>query len=269
MSKNTKEMNSGRRLNTWVYVLANVSNFLKKALRRLPFWRSPDYEPFLLLCHPRSGASRVNNALNLHPRILSLGEELRYCFGLSNGEAVLRNFFRKPQSRLVQALGFKFLYEDAYTAVGIGFWKFWREKNRKVIHLQRRNLLRLVVLDEIYRQNKAQTALAADNSPAHALEAVEIYPEIVLQRMAHFDNLQQVFQKQLKAYPNVLNIWYEELEKNPEAVFLQIQQFLGVSPKSISSLLNRQDPEPTAKLLLNYEELRVILEGDRWGAFLD
>lgn len=244
-------------------------NFFKRNLRRLPFFRHPNYTPFLLLSHQRSGSTWVHTALNSHPRILSVGEELRPNFSRNKkGAERLKQFFREPQSRLVLALGCKVFYEDCYTSPGILFWEYWRKKDRRVIHLQRRNLLRMVVSEEIARQQEqwSSTKPQAENSRA---KAVEIIPEILMQRMAHIENLQEVFNHQLKEYSSVLSVWYEDLLERPQEQFDKMQLFLGVSPKPLISLLTQQNPEPLQELLLNYEEIRLFLQGNKWEAFLD
>lgn len=65
---------NSRRIPTF---LLKVYYFLKHITRHLPFWRHPHYVPFVLLSHPRSGSICVHNVINLHPRILLVGEELR------------------------------------------------------------------------------------------------------------------------------------------------------------------------------------------------
>lgn len=249
-------------------VLLNVYFFMKRMVSLLPFWKHPDYVPFLVLCHQRSGSSWVNAALNSHPRILYVGEKLRGFFAEERGEEKLMKFFKTPQSKLVLALGLKMLYEDAYSPVGMSFWKHWRENNRPVVHLMRRNLMRTVVLDEIARQSQEQKGAGLQRNGAE-VKAVEIYPEILLQRMAHVENLQGVFRSQLKEHPAALNVYYEDLLENPEEEFNKLQAFLGVSPVPIFSLLDRDKPVPLQELLLNYDEVSVMLRGGKWEAFLD
>lgn len=248
-------------------------NYLKRNLRWLPFLQHPDYTPFLLVSHHWSGSAWVHETLNSHPRILSVGEELRSSFSSKKGVRQAKHFFRTPQSRLVQALGCKMFYEDAYTPGGLVFWHYWKKKNRRIIHLQRRNLLRIVVLEELaLQQQQASTnpqAEAADTADASGVKAVEIIPLILMQRMAHLENLQEVFKKQLIKYPHVLELVYEDLLENPEQQFRDIQLFLGVAPKSLTTFITRQHPEPLSKLLLNYEEVRLHLMGNRWEVFLD
>lgn len=245
-----------------------IINFLKRNLSRLPFFRHPHYTPFLLLSHHRSGSTWVHTALNSHPRILSVGEELRIYFSRQKGTEELKKFFRQPQSRLVQALGCKLFYEDAYTPEGLLFWEYWRKKRYKVIHLQRRNLLRIVVSEEIARQQQHWSS-TEDSSLPGTEKAVEFLPEVLMQRMAHIENLQEVFSRQLKDYPKVLTVWYEDLVAEPEAQFERMQHFLGVAPRALFTLLIRQNPEPLQELLLNYDELQLYLKGNKWESFLE
>lgn len=126
----------------------------------------------------------------------------------------------------------------------------------------------MVVLDEIWKLNQQKSG-ADQQQTGSEVKSVEIYPEILMQRMGHFENLQEVFRDQLKDYPAVMSVWYEDLLENPEEQFNQIQKFLGVSPKPIHSLLSRQDRDPLKRLLLNYDDVEVLFRGSKWNAFLD
>lgn len=253
-----------------VFLWLRIIVFIKLYLNRLPFFRHPHYTPFLVLSYHKSVAAQVHTALNSHPRILTPAEELRGYFNLKKGAKQIKKFFKVPLSRLVQALGYKLFYEDAYSREGLHFWKYWRKKQRPVIHLQQRNLLRIVVCEEIAAQQQ-QGAFINHQQEGNviSLPTVEIIPQILMQRMAHLENLQQVFSQQLKSYPRALSVWYEDLLEAPEQQFKAIQQFLGVTPRPLYSLLEVQNPAPLSALLSNYEEIKLFLKGNKWEVFLD
>ncbi|WP_161622681.1 sulfotransferase domain-containing protein [Cesiribacter andamanensis] len=244
-------------------------NTIKRSGRFLPFFRHRAYTPFLLLSYSRSGSTWVHTALNSHPHILSLGEELGPYFSREGGLNFLTYIFKRPHSKQVQALGSKLFYQQVYTDTGIAFWNFWREQQWPVIHLQRHNLLRIIVSEEIAKANKRWSMSNGKYRQDTKSKAIELLPEVLLQRMGHIEHLQQVFARQLKDYPAVLSISYEALQATPEEEFARIQKFLGVRPQALYSLLKKQNPEPLSQLLLNYAEIQQELQGSAWEGFLE
>jgi hypothetical protein len=246
-----------------------LTNLLKRKARFIPFFRSRAYMPFLLLAYPRSGSTWVHTALNSHPHILSVGEELAAEYGKPDGLQNLTYYFQRPHSKQVKALGSKLFYEQAYTETGLAFWKYWREQQLPVLHLLRRNILRVAVSEELARTHREWSAVKGANLPDARAKAIAILPEVLLQRMGHIEHLQHVFTTQLKEYPAALTIWYEDLLEQPEEQFKAIQLFLGLEPQALFSFLRRQNPEPLQQLVLNYAEIQQELQGSKWEHFLE
>jgi hypothetical protein len=244
-------------------------NLLKRKARFIPFFRSRAYTPFLLLAYPRSGSAWLHTALNSHPHILSVGEELAAEYGKADGLQNLTYYFKRPHSKQVKALGSKLFYEQAYTETGLAFWKYWRDQQLPVVHLLRRNILRIALSEELARTHREWTAVKGARQPDTRAKAIAILPEVLLQRMGHIEHLQQVFSTQLKEYPAALTIWYEDLLQQPEEQFEAIQRFLGLEPQPLFSFLRRQNPEPLQQLVLNYAEIQQELQGSRWEYFLE
>ena len=67
----------------------------------------------------------------------------------------------------------------------------------------------------------------------------------------------------------IFEVVYETLVESPEEVMLSVQQFLGVEPQSLQSLLVRQNTEKLSSLILNYQTLKNEFKHSEYEYFFD
>jgi hypothetical protein len=65
------------------------------------------------------------------------------------------------------------------------------------------------------------------------------------------------------------DVWYDRLVDAPERELAAIQEFLDVPVRRLALATRRQNPEPIAELLLNYDELRRAFNGTQYAWFFE
>ncbi len=215
---------------------------------------------------------------------------------LRNSDPVefLKSEVYKPQRRGIRAVGFKLLYPQArkgnpwwngsefdrwWEKVGYepdwnhaksDLWQFLREEpSVSIIHLKRRNLLRSKV-SAITAQTTgrwgtgATGGIATDNSPPRiSIDFKECLQDFEAHRRME-DETDEFFDEKLK-----LNITYEELISNLPRTMRKVQNFLGITPLSLSSETKKQTTRHLSEIVTNYPELKVKFEDTPWQSFFD
>ena len=206
-----------------------------------------------------------------------------------------RIFCEWPQE--IRAVGFKMPYTHFFGFEGLQELLIGDQELR-VLHLQRRNMLRTLVslkiaketgiwLEEDRRKFTTANAISALRHPLqaarripgllpHAKAAVvrppkrahispaELYKHIIRMELssAKIDDL-------FRDHP-MHTVLYEDLQRDREAVFDQTQSFLGVEQRPLTVTLRRQNPQPLRDLLENYDELyEAFGPGDHRWMFAD
>ena len=244
----------------------------KRILQRLPIVQQEHYIPFLILCHPRSGSTLLHTYLNSHPAIVSKGErvitDLRY-----HHQRIDQNYLTEkvfcPQPKQIKAVGAKFFVNlVAYPNGRVLIDHLNDIPNLKIILLNRRNLLRVILSNKIAEQTGQMSAW----KKAHelSLESRSIYLD-PKECLALLEKMEEEYDKARKSLDakNHLTIFYEDLVSRKEATLYSIQKFLQVPPCKLLSLLRQQNPEPLCELISNYDDLAKSLKGSRWEYLLN
>lgn len=241
-----------------------------------------DYTRFLIVASARTGSTMLTRALNDHSQIEAYGEIVRRPdlfparfveFGRTN-ELFANDPARFLESRVfhkyppaIGAVGFKIFYFHAAmdTEWGRSVWAYLEEQPAlKVIHLQRRNLLRV----EVSRQKAARTKEWISYSADKQQQAVVLdYDQMV----ARFDEMAawQAQTAERFAGHELTNVYYEELAGDYENEIARIQSFLGVDYEPVRPPTAKRPKQPLAEQIANYSEIKAQLAGTPWAAFLD
>lgn len=240
----------------------------KQLLNSLPFFQHTRYRRFVILCHARTGSTLLHTYLNSHPHILSLGEFIGMDFskktgkqGLSTTEYIEKKGFRKYASR-IQAAGFKVFYVYREMTPNREVLD-WLENHPEVhiIHLRRENLLRTWVSLKKAEQTQAWTKEENDRDRIH------IDPAECLAALDKMKQEETTFRQLFTAHP-CLEVTYEALTSDTDPTLTQVQQFLGVQPRKLLSVLEKQHPQPLKAMVENYRELEEKLNNTSWKQFL-
>lgn len=283
--------------------------------KRRPDAGAGNYVRFIILSGARTGSHMLAEALNSSPRITCFREVFQgrldfIHFGVegyddfSSRDMAQRKadplrflheriFCRQPEER--RAVGFKYHYNHVWGFPGV-FDELVADKELRVLHLQRRNLLRVLLSLKLAEKTgiwlEAETKVTRTNllkALRHPLKAagrvrrnlprpvrpkdrsrtlVKISPDELLEfsvkthmTARHFDGL--------FGEHRVLPVLYEDLLARQEEVFDEAQSFLGVEPAPLAVSLRRQNPEPLRELVENYDELYEACKDTPQAAFFD
>lgn len=233
----------------------------KQLLNAISLSKSKDYIPFVILSEPRSGSTMLHTYLNSHTQVKSYGEVLR-----ENIEAnaidketapYIDTLAFKPHTPTLKAIGLKLFYEyykdPRYTE---SFRYVVNRNDVKIIFLIRRDILKVYVSLKIAQKTNVWSSVkSATNEPR---------PQITIDRNDYIKFREEhlrhrrLFTTLLKDHP-LLEVAYEDLVQNPQPILKSIQQFLGVKPKVLFTLLKQQNPGSVESLITNYDEVKDIV----------
>ena len=249
-----------------------------------------DYTRFILLGRPRSGSNLLLLALRQQPSVQTFGElllEPRVRWDRKMGferRHWIEHAYDEPQEYLsdvvfrdnptkIKAVGFKLFYHHVRKDPQKKVWQFLNEdRDLHVIHLRRRNLLKIVLSRKLADRSGEWRLLG---SQAGAPTGISNQPHPV---HLDYDELQHKFAK-MKAVEErrgayyskhpVLNLWYEDLADDFAAHSRMIQEFLELDPLPLKPMTRRQTKRPLDEQIENYAELKKSFAGSQWAGFFE
>lgn len=219
---------------------------------------------FVIISNPRSGSTHLRLLLNSHPMIESYGEVFMYGFQiLKFFISVFRNIFKKSSLKRVLSFkknstlcGFKILYHQFRYTPLIEF--IFLRDDIKVIHILRRNLLRIYI-SHIIAKKTQQWCSYSETS----LRKISVGCGGVIKELEGLKSRQGKYCEKIKNN-DVIEIYYEDLIKNTKKVLKDVQKFLGVPVEKLSSNLVKQNPYKISEMVENYDELEETLKGTKY-----
>jgi LPS sulfotransferase NodH len=282
---------------------------------------------FIVLGDARTGSNLLVDALNSHPQIVCFREVLNYVqdfvdYGVpgyddrdaewfavrkANPARFLRERIFSGHAETVRAAGFKLHYAHiwGFEPQYHGLFErvldaLTRDTALRVVHLQRRNLLRsllslrLAQATGIWMEGRAdggrapltrQTSRSLAQRLADRLRGIEppVEPEEALPTppgpaesialdaadcAAHFARVEAEVARfnKLFAGHDMFTLSYEDLVSSPRA-HGDVQRFLGVEQEPLTVALRRQHPQPMSQLISNFDELRRAFAGTPYRSF--
>lgn len=220
--------------------------------------------PFVLLFQGRTGSTFITECLNDHPHI-RMAAEVWGGWGFQVPPEDLPEFKRRqcqwltdyygpPSDRNIRAMGFKTKLDDVLDKPA--FIRFLRERQLRIIHMTRRNVIKLVV-SEINAQRLVETSGKwniddKDQRPGPFVLDLEEFEAKLEWRL-------QV-ERWLDAYIETINLptlrlAYEDLLDDGEAFFEAIYDFINVRPHPASGNTVKSTPDDLSRIILNYDAL--------------
>lgn len=233
----------------------------KQLLDAISVSKSKNYTSFIILSEPRSGSTMLHTYLNSHTQIKSYGEVLRENIEANGIEKETAPYIEslafKPHTKALKAIGLKLFYEYYEDPRYSGSFKYViNRKDVKIIYLIRRDILKVYASLKIAQKTNVWSSVkSAGDGPR---------PKITIDRNDYIrfreEHLRhrRLFLTLLKDHP-LLEVAYEDLVQNPQPILNSIQQFLGVKPKALFTLLKQQNPGSVASLITNYDEVKNIV----------
>lgn len=277
------------------------------------------YTRFMTLSGPRTGSTLLQEALNSSPEIHCFGEifndlvkNIDYRVDgydmWSDEDMALRSaspveFLRQRifcrHAEPVRAVGFKFHYGHFWFHSGL-MEALRDDRDLAVIHLTRRNLVRVFVSDKIaertrvYRRSveRAQqgpvTRLRATLRMANLGRAVRRPTRALARVLSALSDTPPTLSlnvdvEELRVYlyrtrssierwaeimrdHPTMEVAYEDMAPDPAPTFERAQAFLRVTPRRLAVVLERQNPQPLRMLIENFDEVHAALRDtpDEW-----
>lgn len=266
----------------------------------------PAYRRFIVLGDARTGSTLLVQALHSHPAIRCFREVFHGRLGyvdfsmegydnfdpkerLARKEdppAFLRSRIFRDWPPEVRAVGFKLLYFDYVDFPGL-LEALTEDRELHVIHIQRRNLLRVLVsrkraeatgvwVQDARRVNRARLLMGLRHplraatrltrlfwrpapSPGAGAPKVTIAPQECLDFALQTRLRIESYERRFAEHPRMTVHW-RDLDARLDETVAGVERFLGVEPRPAAVTLRRQNPEPLRELIANYDELYEALK---------
>jgi LPS sulfotransferase NodH len=226
--------------------------------------------PFVVLFQGRSGSTYLIEMLQTHPYVLARGEQLVELVqhGAERQLAWTAAYLTPPEEGVHAAIGFKTKLKDVLDPKGFG--ALLRRLNAKVVHLERKNVVKQaiswILADELYRTTgKWNLYRASDRIPV-----LRIDPALLAQRLEQIE----AGCDGLRRYVNALRLplyglAYEQLMLDPAAAMRGVHGYLELPNVLGAVACRKHTPDDLRHIILNFDALRAQYAGTRHSWMFD
>jgi len=225
-----------------------------------------DYSKVIVLSRSRTGSNLLINLLNSHPNICFYGEVFRDMQNQTFDHIYNSVFSAKPF--FIKVVGFKIFYYHPEDQDSKDVWeRLINEKDLKVIHLKRKNILRTLISRKIAEENNFWTQNSKHNNISN--KQISLGREECRTFFGKTKNWEQQYDKLFKDHPKI-EVFYESLVSSLTKEELgRIQSFLGVEVKNLKTNLQKQNPENLDDLIVNFDNLKESFRNTSWEHFFN
>jgi len=235
--------------------------------RALKSFKYSGFRRFIVLSRSRTGSNLLISFLNSHPNISAEGEIFSELNG-RNYKDVLATAFA-AQSYQTRAKGFKIFYYHPQDDESGDLWvDLVNMENLYVIHLKRRNILRVLVSRKIAESQDLWEVTDSTVRDSHSEKCIRMTVEELASGFQQTNAWEKAGDDMFGERP-LMTVYYEELVDRPETSYRKIADFLGVRFMPPQTSLKKQNPEKLCDLLTNYEELKNAFTGTEWQSFFE
>ena len=218
---------------------------------------------FIILSAPRVGSTLLHTYLNSHWNIISHGEFLGRSLR-EGGFPDIGKFYDKPTAGFITHTGCKVFYDyTRHSELNDAINKLYSDPRLYIIHLTRKDSV-AAYLSWV----KAQATGEWTGKKARHADTINVNIEHMLTYLQDLAMDQSNVPK-LFASDHLIQLEYESLVDNAEAELARLQKFLGVQPRRLQSVLQKQRPiNQWSAQIQNYDEVRRALEDTPWECLL-
>jgi SAM-dependent methyltransferase/LPS sulfotransferase NodH len=222
------------------------------------------FRPFIVLTRSRAGSNMLLDMLRSHPQVYVKGEILGNLHGRSI-DSILNDVFSRRPDR-IKAAGFKLFYYHPLDDDSGAIWdKLDGMAELRIIHLKRRDILRTLTSRKIAGKTDVWSSRKASEKRAVDKRIMFSHDEL-LQLFRQTRRWEEEFGHRFRDH-HIMDVYYEDLVSDREAVFQGIVEFLGVQPIPCPTSLERQNPERLSDLITNYESLKHSFKDTEWARY--
>jgi len=245
------------------YLKAIYSSLLKsKRELNNQLFGHKNYHKFVVVSQSRTGSTLLMALLNNHDNIICEGELFKNLDGKSCKQ-IWDNFF-KNKPKKIQQVGFKLFYTHPLKG-DQSVWEFIENDKRiTVVHLVRKNWLRVLLSQKIGLKTKLWTENI--NRP-HQISTEEKKVEISIKECEEaFEKAafnEQKTRERFSGHP-FLEVTYEDLSDDSDRIIQQITNVFNLNYQKVKANNKKQNSEPLEDLIINYNQLKENFQGTKW-----
>lgn len=245
--------------------LKKIYSYLLRFRRDLTyqFFGDKNYQKFVIISQSRTGSTLLMALLNNHDNIICEGELFKNLNGKSCLQIWNKLFGKKPKK--IQKVGFKLFYGHPLKG-DQSVWEFIeKDKNITIIHLVRKNWLRVLVSQKIGLKTKLWTE-NIDRPHQISLEDKRIELSVVECENA-FKEAEFNEQKTRERFTNhtMIEVSYEDLSNDHDSIVRKITQVLNIKYLPVQAKNKKQNSETLDELVLNFKELEEHFKESKWA----
>jgi len=240
------------------------------------------YQKFIIMGMPRSGSNFLASSLRSRQNIITYGElfseqsrkrrdilwdtpgynttEEALTLRDADPVAFLESMVFKRMPSYVEALGFKLFYHHAdenWECV----WPYLKEQELKVLHLKRKNYLKVHLSMSIAMRTKQFVSRNKEKSQQHAIA-------LDYDKCLHWFEMTKAWETKFESYfHDSLVLYYEDLVENYTQNMRIIQDYLNVRVGETRTPLKKQARLPLDKAIINFDQLKSQFAGSEWAVF--
>lgn len=225
-----------------------------------------DYQRFIILSRSRTGSTLLLDLLKSHPNISMKGEIFQKLNGQTTDRIWHDAFSRKLP--FIKAVGFKLFYYHPMDVSDKTVWKFMRSnRDIKIIHLTRKNILNTVISREIAKKTKTWE-ISKPLAQSKRAPKVKLDPKTCLQQIKQTETWESDSRDKLKNH-QILEITYRQLANNRTQTLRKVFDFLDVPIKRTSTSLVKQNVQPLKQKIQNYDEIKSVMVKNGYSSFIE
>jgi len=238
---------------------------------------------FVIIANERTGSNLLVSLLSSHPDIHQYGEII--------GESILRQEDIQAKIRIVgtmryiinsfkkrfykKAVGIKVLYHQlqnryaerwGITELSGVLNELRKNKKIKIIHLKRRNHLKVLISSELAKMTKEYVKRNSNSATQEIQltlksEKCTSFFQTIAENEKYFD---ECFQSH-----DILEIYYEDLVSDTENVCRKVLNLLQVEKCDLKSTTLKQSRKPLSERIQNYTELKQYFKNTPSSIFFE
>ena len=248
-----------------------MEKLVQKQIKKLRLYCRKNFTKpvrFVVVSSGRSGSNYLMSMFDSHPRIVQNGE----IFGpkvLKNEEKVgeikekgeinyfvnsfHRTGFEKARGSKVLYSYFRDEYIKRYPSVDLEKIYTYLSENKdiRIVHLHRENLLRVILSFEIANISKVYVTLEKKSSN----EKISLSKEFLVGRLDELICERDMIREKFKNHP-FFEITYEKMVSGNSFPINKLQRFLGVDILRLTGRTIKQNDRSISEILTNYTQLK-------------
>lgn len=227
------------------------------------------YTPFVITCNGRDGSTFLQTSIGSHPNAIAAAELLGPDWYPRNGTITAEEYLSvrlyKKYDPAIHAVGFRLKWYDGRKPPLDDVRRYLLDLGVRVIHVQRRNLLKqyvsLLVAQKtkiwVDRNGTQPSQVTIEVDPVRAVDAIYAYQGNYAKSLADFKSQESIV------------MYYEDLVEAYQPYMKKAFWFLGLRDFDAKPGTHRQEHRPLKQIIENYDQLEMYFSDTELERYLD